>query len=428
VSKVQQGQSWSFVCHLNYGNTGAVSIVSYDGKQTKNLAVADGNDSGRDMPHKPVFLGMDRENNVILLDPDNRQIQLQPRFPIDAIAAYAYRDSDNDRIWFMNDGDKETGNDILNCGDKGASVTVIENTDGSAPPGLLKTICVGRGHHVTTFTSPSSTAPDMPGQAFVSNLMDGTISVIGNDPGHKDSFLKVMDTINLCEPDREDNGQMSVPNNAFPHGMVFSHVTGKLYNLNNGYKTIAVIDPVRNVIEDTIELKASSNLLLSPDGRFIIGKGVDRKSDQDHVIGKISVIDARAKKICEVIDLPDIYPSTYRFNADGTKLYVTTASTGKGKQKENVRIDAVLLFDTSKLPQITLLKEIQVGIADCGRRPIAFLESNDKTVLVFVPNPTDSTITVLSGADESVVDTVTVGNGPITELSFSFWDGGITGC
>lgn len=380
------------------------------------------------MPHKPVFLGMDRENNVILLDPDNRQIQLQPRFPIDAIAAYAYRDSDNDRIWFMNDGDKETGNDILNCGDKGASVTVIENTDGSAPPGLLKTICVGRGHHVTTFTSPSSTAPDMPGQAFVSNLMDGTISVIGNDPGHKDSFLKVMDTINLCEPDREDNGQMSVPNNAFPHGMVFSHVTGKLYNLNNGYKTIAVIDPVRNVIEDTIELKASSNLLLSPDGRFIIGKGVDRKSDQDHVIGKISVIDARAKKICEVIDLPDIYPSTYRFNADGTKLYVTTASTGKGKQKENVRIDAVLLFDTSKLPQITLLKEIQVGIADCGRRPIAFLESNDKTVLVFVPNPTDSTITVLSGADESVVDTVTVGNGPITELSFSFWDGGITGC
>ena len=42
---------------------------------------------------------MDRDNNAVLLNPDNKQIQLQPRFTVDAIPAYAYRDPDNDRIW-----------------------------------------------------------------------------------------------------------------------------------------------------------------------------------------------------------------------------------------------------------------------------------------------------------------------------------------
>jgi len=431
MNKIFQGQNWSFVCHLDYGKTGSVSIVRYDGKQATSHRINTGNKSGFDISRKPVFLGANHNGNAILMNPETRQINLQHDFPADAVAAYAYPDPDNDRIWFMNDGDKETGNDALNCGDKGASVTVIENNNpenSAVPPKLLQTICVGRGHHVTTFTSPSSAAPNVPHRAFVSNLMDGTISIIGNDSTHADSFLKVIDTINLCDPGKEDNGKVSIPNNAFPHGMGFSRVTGKLYNLNNGYQTIAVIDPVTNVIEDTIELKSSSNLLVSPDGRFLVGKGVDRKSDPDHVIGRISVIDARTKTIRKVIDLPDVYPSTYRFNANGTKLYITSAATGKGKQKDNIKIDTLLLFDTSKLPDISLLKEIPVGIADCGRRPIAFLEKGGQTNLVFVPNPTDGTVTVLDGENESVLETVTVGDGSVAEFSFSFWDGKTTGC
>jgi len=429
--KVHQGYNWSFVCHLNYGSTGAISIISHDGNQAGTFNIASGNESGLDISHKPVFLGADDEANIILLNPENKQIKRHTQFPADAFAAYAYRDPDNNRIWFMNDGDKETGNDVLNCGDKGASVTVIENTGATGSnvvPKLLRTICVGRGHHVTTFTSPSSSAPAVPHRAFVSNLMDGTISVIDNDPNQSDTFLKVIDTINLCEPDKEDNGKKTIPNNAFPHGMAFSHATGKLYNLNNGYRTIAVIDPVNNTVEDTIELESSSNLLLSPDGCFLIGKGVDRKSDQDHVIGKLSVLDPQSKTLHKVIDLPDIYPSTYRFNADGTKLYVTSAATGKGKQKDNIKIDTVLIFDSSNLPDLTLFKEVQVGVADCGRRPIAFLERNGQTNLVLVPNPTDSTVTVLDGKDESILETISVGKGPVTEFSFSFWDGGINGC
>ena len=428
----EQGQSWSFVCHLNYGGTGSVSIIKHDGKQTKTHVMKSDSGSGLATPRKPIFLGSADNGDAILLNPESKQIKLQHDLPCDAIPAYAYRDSANNRIWFMNDGDPETGNDTLNCGDMGASVTVIENDTGSGsgdiPAKVLKTICVGRGHHVTTFTSPSAKAPKTPHRAFVSNLIDGTISVIGNDASESSTFLKVIDTINLCETGKEENGEMRIPNNSFPHGMGYSPVTGKLYNLNNGYQTIAVINPVTNTIEDTIELKSSSNLLLSPDGRFLIGKGVDRKSDQNHIIGKISVVDAGKMTVSRVIDLPDVYPSTYRFNADGTKLYISTAATGKGTQKENIKLNTVLLFDTSKLPEIRLIKEIRAGMADCGRRPIAFLEKGGKTKLVFVPNPTDGTVSILDGENETVLDTVKVGDGSIADFSFSFWGGKITGC
>lgn len=428
MNKVQQPNNWSFVCHLDYGLTGTVAMVSHKDDHTSTHTLETSKESGMDTHYKPVFLGVDQTGKVILLDPESRQIHQQSSFPADSFAAYAYRDSDNGRIWFMNDGDKETGNDSLNCGDKGSSVTVIDTANGNNSPKLLKTICVGRGHHVTTFTAPSDSTPQIHRKAFVSNLMDGTISVVGNDMADTENFLKVIDTINLCEPDREADGKASMPNNAFPHGMMFSRATGKLYNLNNGYHTIAVIDPVTHDIENTIELPASSNLLLSPDGRFLVGKGVDRKSDQDHVIGKISLVEAQSGTIHEVIDLPDIYPSTYRFNADGSKLYVTTAATGKGSQKDNVKTDLLLIFDTAKLPAIKLLKEIQVGVADCGRRPIAFAENNGSNGVVFVPNPTDGTVTIIDGKDEQEIETVKVGKPSVTEFSFSFWDGAITGC
>ena len=428
MNKGNQKNNWSFVCHLSYGDSGSVATVSSTGNRTNAVGIEPENASDLEIQYKPVFLGVDSHGKAILLDPKSKTITAQLRIPADAIAAYAYPDPGSNRIWFMNDGDKDTGNDSFNCGDKGASVTVIDKSTENVPPKLLKTICVGRGHHVTTFISPTSSLPAIPRRAYVSNLMDGTISVIGNDPADAGSYLQVIDTINLCDPHKEEGGKVSIPNNAYPHGMGFSTETGKLYNLNNGYATIAVIDPVKNIIEETIELKSSSNLLVSPDGKYLIGKGVDRKTDPDHVIGKLSIIDTRSKKICEVIDLPDIYPSTYRFNADGSKLYVTSATTGKGKQKDNIKVDSILLFDTSKLPVIRLIKEVSVGIADCGRRPIAFTGSMGKPGQIIVPNPTDGTVTILDGKDESVIETVSVGKAPVTEFSFSFWDGAITGC
>src|SRR3569623_1950350 len=143
----------------------------------------------------------------------------------------------------------------------------------------------GRGQHGMAYTAPSATAPDVPRRAFASNLIEGSITVIGNDPADASTYLKIITTLNLCDPAREDGMRDRLPNNAFPHGMVYSAATGKIYNLNNGYGSVVVIDPRSNTIEASYKMQLSSNLQLRPNGRILNGKGVDRKPDPDHLHG-----------------------------------------------------------------------------------------------------------------------------------------------
>src|SRR3569832_1825342 len=99
-------------------------------------------ESTLDKPLKPVLVCMSEDGRVILLDPRSKQIRFETRFPADAFPAHIYQDPQSTRAWFMNDGDKETGNDTLNCGDRGSSVTVIDHIDSSRAQ-FVKTICVG---------------------------------------------------------------------------------------------------------------------------------------------------------------------------------------------------------------------------------------------------------------------------------------------
>ncbi len=416
MQEIADKHNWALVGHIGDGVSGTLSIVTETDKGFSVLHLPVAEPSGRQAHEKPIFLGVTDNAGIILLDPLSGSVTLQKSLPADAFPAYAYRDIDERYIWFMNDGDKKSGCDVINCGTDGSSVTVIARDDDS--PELEKTICVGRGHHVTAFSEPSKDAPDVPQRAFVSNLQDGTISVLAHDPDDSDSWLKVIATINLYDR-KYDSGDAELPNGAFPHGMEYSKVSGRLYCLNNGYATVAVIDPLSNRIETTVEMPVSSNLLLNPGGTFIIGKGADRKSDEDHVIGRLTVFDVVSQKIVTTLDLPDIYPSTYRFNPDGSKLYVTTAATGKGKQRSNLEKSKLLIFDTSNLPEIKLIRQVVVGEADCSRRPIAFLNSDSHAKYVFIPNPTDATLTILDSDDREVT---TVGLGQSgTEFNFSFW-------
>lgn len=418
-----QNNDWSVVCHLNYGGKGIVSTVSRrDGKtQVTTLAV----DAASSLPpeRRPVFLGVRHRGPAVLLDPSTQRIYESKGIPEDVNPTYAYPFVERAQLWFSNDGDEASGNDLLHCGNKGSSITVIDRQNEK----VLKTLCIGRGHHVCVFSAPTPTRPDIPQLAFVSNLLDGTLSIIGNNPASAATYLQVVGTINLLERDKEKDASTDVPNNAFPHGMVFSPVTGKVYNLNNGYGTVVVIDPVSGVIEQRISLPGCSNLLLSPDGRYLLGKGADRKSDPEHVLGKVAVIDAAKGKVVSESTLRDFYPSTFRFGPDGKKLYVTSAATGKGKQKELLDIRSVRVFDATALPALVELPAILAGVADCGRRPIAFAAGDSPSSTVFVPNPTDGTLTLVSGANDQVLDTVSIGEPGSGEVLFSFWNGDISG-
>ncbi len=401
----------TLVFHLNYGDSGVVSVVEIDNLNVTVRALSSAPSSGeKDISRRALFLGLNDNGKALIYNPVTQAIAIEKACPADVNPSYSYVDKKNNRIWFVNDGDKETGNDALNCPQGGASVMVFSLDE---TPQLLKCICVGRGHHVISYIAD---------QAFVSNLLDGTIMVLGNDDTDEANYLNILDTINLLEPGKEKTSEVDVPNNAFPHGMVYSSKTGKLYNLNNGYGTIAVIDPGKKEIINRIPLSVSSNLLMSPDELFLIGKGADRKSNSEHVMGRLSVVDLRTEKVVTVLDVPDYYPSTYRFSLDGSKLYVTSAATGKGVQRDNLKIDTVLVYDAQALPELKLINKLKVGLADCGRRPLAFAGG-----YVFIPNPSDGTMSVLDSKSDEILTTVKVGEPGCKEILFSFWQESVSG-
>lgn len=387
-------------------NTGTLTVIQRrDGKtevQPLPLQSAIGAEAG----FSPILIGVSEDRRVILLEPRSKKLSLAPGFVADAFPAHLYSDPRSKRDWFMNDGDKETGNDTLNCGDKGSSVTVVEST-GSSTAKWLATLCVGRGHHQACFSYPSLTAPQVPPRTYISNLKDGTVSVIGNDPADAATFLRVLATINLCEPEREEAGVMTIPNGAFPHGLAYSPLTGKLYNLNNGYGTIAIIDPLRNVIEERIPFKGHSNLFAAPDGRYLIGRGADRKSDPHHVIGKLSVFDVATKTVVDRLDLPDVYISKYYFNPEGTKLYLTTASSGSPEQQKVLKTDVLLVLDMTALPKLKLIKEVKVGSAGA----LAFAAEDGRTRRVFSSDSDKGALVILDGETDEVVETLGVTEG-----------------
>ncbi|MFQ5469935.1 MAG: YncE family protein [Gammaproteobacteria bacterium] len=403
----QSSNTFDFSIAYYSGNraTGSLAIIDNKDGQIDVQQLPTAEESGLDKALKPVFVGLTENREIIILNPKSKKISVQPDFPADAFAAHIYSDPYSNRDYFMNDGDKESGNDHLNCGDKGSSVTVIENTSSSAVK-FLKTICVGRGHHQATFTGPSDNAPDVPLRAYISNLKDGTLSVIGNDPEDADTYLNVIDTISLCEPDKEESGGAGIPNNAFPHGLAYSPYSGKVYNLNNGYGTVVIIDPVTNQIESRLEFKGHSNLFVTPDGRYIIGRGADRKSDNEHVIAKLTVLDLSTNTIASSLDLLDIYISKYYFNDEGTKLFLTTSSSGSPEQQKNLKTDALLVFDLSSLPQLALTVEVRLGSSSGS---LVFRSSNNQN-LVFSSNSAEGVLAVLN-ENHAIVEKIKVNEG-----------------
>ena len=415
---------WLLVNHLDSGGLGTLTAISTSDNRISSTSLTSTKASGN--TYAPWFLGLKANLNVILFDPESKNIHLADQMPPDAYPAYSYKDSLNNRIWFMNDGDKENGNDALHCGTNGSTVTIIDMGDEKTAPQHIKTLCVGRGHHVTTFIEPTTAFPNLPKVAYVSNLLDGSISIIGNDAEDSETYLQIIHSISLCEPNKEKNGLDAVPNNAFPHGKQFSNETGKVYSLNNGYGTVAVINPMTHKIEERITLKGCSNLLLSPCGKFLIGKGADRKSNDTHVLGRLSVIDAVTYQVLSEDDIQDFYPSTYRFNPAGNKLYVTSSATGKGEQRDNLNINTLYIYDVSNLPNLSLIKTMTVGNSDCSRRPVAF-SSNNKENRVFIPNPTDATVSILNGEDDSIIETIKIADQGGKEFNFSFWQDNVYG-
>ncbi len=402
VSKGAGRPDFSLAYYAGDRKTGTISVIESKQGETTVSPVPTAPASGLDAMRRPVLVGLSEDHQVILFDPVSKALTIDERLPADAFPAHIYRDGYSPRAWYMNDGDKETGNDTLNFGDRGSSVTVVENVNHSSAR-FLATICVGRGHHQAAFSHPSDAAPDVPAKAYVSNLKDGTLSVIGNDPDDAASYLKMIATIDLREADKEDGDG----NNAFPHGLAYSSMTGLVYNLNNGYGTIAVIDPKKDEIIDRIPFKGHSNLFVTPDGRYIIGRGADRKSDPDHVVAKLTVLDLATNEIVASLDLPDVYISKYYFSPRGDYLYLTTSRSGSPEQQANLKTDALLIFSLTDLPRLELHKELRLGSPSGS---LDFLAGSNGDGVLFSSHSAEGKLIMLALDGCGEMDTIDVGD------------------
>ena len=95
---------------------GTIAVVSRQTGTTTVNTLEQGAETGLDKLLKPILVGI-AGNQVVLMDAKTKQISVQSQFPADTVPAHIYPEPGSSRDWFMNDGEKESGNDTVNCGD-----------------------------------------------------------------------------------------------------------------------------------------------------------------------------------------------------------------------------------------------------------------------------------------------------------------------
>lgn len=382
-----------------------------------------------------LFINLGSTNQVAALDPVGETITFSKFIAVGQRPVHINRDPEGSRIWVQNDADPTTGIDTVtpacNAAQAG-SVSVIQNhgtaghddeEEGVNAGEVIATICVGKGHHKAAFSTPTAADNSIPLRAFISNMIDGTISVIDNDPA-SGNYLKVIRTIDLCDPNKEAcDEDPATPNGAGPHGMIYSTVSGMIFNNNEDYGTVNVINPALvetavigpripdPAISTTLDVGFAGATHITPDGRFVIVRGFDSSS----VTGKLTVIDVANPTGFTTHDLTNINPGTLAFTSDGAKMYV--AGSGSA-QRPTQRGNVVLAYDISALPILPAPTEITVGSTTAGRS-IGILEEGGEATHLFATNRTDGTVSVIDTSTDTVVDTVQVDGTPTSLLVFS---------
>jgi YVTN family beta-propeller protein len=391
------------------------------------------NITGLDGNNQPV-------NKVATIDPlTNAQPVHEQNLVTGTRPVHIYRDpTDGEVIWSMNDGDNITGtttpgDDLINCAaPTGGSVTILHNSHlgpGAVPPAVIKTECLlADGHKVAAFSS----GVGIPKRTFISSTTAGEIAVIGNDPAIPGEYRKLIGRIDLCTDAGEAlNGQgacdvnanaantPNTPNKSNPHGIRFSKLTGKIYSIQENYRTIVEVDPSTLVPTLVADLSATNYTAygISPDGRFLLLRG-----DTTPATGtKLGVIDlGTAGNPLTNFTIPELAgtsPGLFKFSPDGNRFYILAGNAAATTKK-----DRLFAFDASTLtstpPELTLLKEIPLT---AGGDTVGFNAAHNIDVLaqgapgageakyIVVSNRLDNSVSIINATTHTKTQDVQVG-------------------
>ena len=368
-------------------------LGAYDGNAPGDMQFSEG---------EWVFVNVGVANGVTLIDPlSGAKPIFENIIQVGKRPVHIYRDPTNGQvIWTMIDGDAATGlddvaatipdtNTVVDCSlTDGGSVTIIHNShipsSGLVPEIIGKVCLYAKGHKVTAFSSGTGG----PNRAFVSSEVSGEIAVIDNEPTiagvANPNYLKLIDRIDLCDSTKETvaatcNPEIGfpvttafTPNNSTPHGIRFSKASKKVYSIQEGYHTIAEIDPDALVVTRTLDLAGTpyTSFGITPDGKYLFLRGVDIATNATSLLGKTAIVDLvnsplNPLAIIPFTDLQNIVPAGFKFAPDGKRLYMlaSNTATGTGAQPGNQLKNILLEFDTTGFPaQPSLLRNISLEV------------------------------------------------------------------
>ena len=384
-----------------------------------------------------VFMNLGAGNAVAAIDPLTGAVPVhETNLNVGTRPVHIYRDpTDGEVMWVMNDGDNAggtptPGDDLINCAvQTGGSVTILHNSHlgpGANPPTVVGTVCLlADGHKVTAFSSGAG----IPKRAFVSSTTAGEIAVINNDPANAATYQKMIARIDLCDTGKEAlrpvpavcNDESATPlatpftvNNANPHGIRFSKLTGKVYSIQENYRTIVEIDPATLAITNTFDLAATpyTGYGMSPDGRFLLLRG----STAAPVATKFGAIDLvnPGNPITDFAtpEQDGTLPSSggsFKFSPDGKRLYVLAGNAATATKK-----DRLFAYDSSALPTLTLLRET-ILVATGGHSMDVLVQGAagaGEAKYIVVSNSTDNSLSIINATDNLIKQTVPVGLTP----------------
>ncbi|CAI4030504.1 hypothetical protein DNFV4_00932 [Nitrospira tepida] len=396
-----------------------------------------------------IFVNLGVGNKVATIDPLSGAVPIhEANLPTGERPVHIYADTtDKEVIWSMNDGNATTGVDNINCATSGGgSVTILHNSHlgpGGNPPHVEKTICLlGAGHKVAAFSQPTATTPGIPKRVFISSTTAGEIAVIDNEPASA-QFRTLIHRIDLCtdageaaqtppQPACDVNANQSnvlnTPNKSNPHGIRWSQAAGKVYSIQEGYKTIVEIDPVSYAMTRTLDLAGTPYTAfgITPDGRFLLLRGTDLATDSAHIIGRLAVVDVTAGSpltIIPVAALTDVVPSTFKFAPDGKRLYMVAANTatGNGAQAAAQKKDRLFVFDPSGFPAaISPLAEVTLPAAT-GHSFDVVVKGAGAASDVVVSNGTVGTpgsVTIINASTNAAGASISVGLNPGAVMAY----------
>lgn len=231
---------------------------------------------------------------------------------------------------------------------------------------------------------------------------DGTLKPLEVSPDGKIAVAPVASQDELWIIDTDTYSVLKkIKVGKFPCDIDFSKDGKYVYAPNRDSDTVSVID--LSTFEEISRIRLEEGgapfmLTTSKDGRFILVENVGLRSDgTDAGAGKsLAVIDSLTNKVIKRIELKG-RPGVDEPSSDGKYAYVSILDQS--------------LVQVISLSNLEVTEEIKVG-----NKPMALVVEDD---LVYVPNNTDGTLTVIDSSTNSVIKTMEVGESPYAVVALS---------